>query len=144
MRRANTDTWLPRGGGKDGNDRLLIRKGQRVILSIFSSHRNPAVFGQDAGEFRPERWDDLKKDTPGYFPFSLGPRACVGRQLSLNVLAYMLVRLAQTYLRMESRDDADFAARLRLSMSSQNGVWVGWIPDPSAPLQEELMASKYD
>jgi cytochrome P450 len=77
---ANTDTCLPKGGGKDQQDSLLIRKGQRIILSLIGSHRNPTHFGVDASEFRPSRWDDINVNTPGYVPFSIGPRACTGRE----------------------------------------------------------------
>ena len=149
---ANTDTWLPTGGGKDGKDKMFVKKGQRIVISIFGSHRNPANFGEDAGKFRPERWDSLNIDTPGYLPFSMGPRVCTGRknlhfryfsislkltsliveQLVQNVTTYMLVRLAQNYTRIESRDNKEFAARLRFSMSSQHGVWVDMIRDPQA------------
>jgi cytochrome P450 len=77
---ANTDTYLPKGGGKDQQDNFVIRKGQRILISYYGSHRNPANFGVDASEFRPSRWDDINVNTPGYVPFSIGPRACVGRK----------------------------------------------------------------
>ncbi|KAJ4304896.1 hypothetical protein N0V90_000424 [Kalmusia sp. IMI 367209] len=80
MRIANTDNWLPSGGGSEGKDSLLVRKGQRVVISIFGSHRNPANFGEDASEFRPDRWNELNIDTPGYLPFSMGPRICTGSE----------------------------------------------------------------
>lgn len=107
----------------------MIRNGQRIVISIFGSHHSPTNFGSDASEFRPERWDDLNIDTPGYLPFIIGPRQCSGRQYALNASMYLLVRLAQTYSRVESRDSADFAAHIELSMSNMNGVWVEMIPD---------------
>ncbi|KAH7137908.1 cytochrome P450 [Dendryphion nanum] len=132
LRRANTDTWLPTGGGHDGKERLLIRRGERVVISIFGSHRNPANFGDDASEFRPERWDSLNLDAPGYLPFSMGPRVCIGRQLVLNTTTYILVRLVQTYSHLQSCDSREFVPRLRFSMSNENGVWVSMTPDLKA------------
>ncbi|CAI6332891.1 unnamed protein product [Periconia digitata] len=138
MRIANKNTWLPKGGGKDGDDPLLIPKGQRVVLSIFGSHHSPSHFGQDASEFRPERWNDLRIDTPGYSPFLLGSRSCLGRQLVFSSITYPLVRLVQMYSRVESRDDADFAAHIEMSLSNMNGVWVEMFPDLHAQNTDDL------
>lgn len=81
-RTANRDTWLPTGGGPDGNSSVLIKKGARVIFSSWATHRSKESFGNDAEEFRPERWENLKAETMGFIPFNLGPRACPGRKSS--------------------------------------------------------------
>lgn len=71
-RTAAKETVLPRGGGKDGSLPVLVRKGTLVRWLSHCLHRNKAVFGPDADEFRPERWDDLRV---GYvFPPYLPPR----------------------------------------------------------------------
>lgn len=60
-RAANKETILPRGGGKDGTQPILIPKGTPVRWSSYVLHRNKDVFGPDADEFKPERWDsDLR------------------------------------------------------------------------------------
>lgn len=82
MRIANTDTCLPLGAGSDGNSMLPIKKGQRILFSSFSAHRQRDVFGEDSAAFRPERWDDLKYNCPAYIPFHTGPRSCPGRKIS--------------------------------------------------------------
>lgn len=79
-RTANRDTWLPSGGGKDGQSSVLVKEGERVVFASWGSHRSRKAFGDDAYEFRPERWEGLKSDSLGYVPFNLGPRACVGRK----------------------------------------------------------------
>ena len=84
---AKRDTVLPTGGGPDGKSALVVRKGQTVVLSLYGSHRNPATFGRDAADFRPERWDGIINDPPGYAPFSTGPRSCMGRKNPLLHLA---------------------------------------------------------
>lgn len=78
MRKANKDTWLPSGGGEYGTEKLFLRKGERVIISIYGAQRNPASFGEDAAEFKPERWEHLSINTPGFLAFSMGPRLCSG------------------------------------------------------------------
>ena len=68
-RMASTDTVLPVGGGEDGNSPLLVHKGQIVCWSNFAMQRREDIYGEDADEFRPERWEALR---PGwcYIPFN--------------------------------------------------------------------------
>lgn len=75
---ANKDTWLPKGGGADGQSPIFVQKGQMVIWVLYSMHRRKDFWGQDAEEFRPERWEGL---LPGFhfLPFNGGPRICPGK-----------------------------------------------------------------
>jgi cytochrome P450 len=82
-RTARRTTFLPTGGGSDGTSPVLIRKGENVAFCVYSMHRRKDLYGEDAEEFRPERWDeDLPEYTKtwGYLPFSGGPRICLGRK----------------------------------------------------------------
>lgn len=81
---AREDTTLPRGGGKNGDLPLFIPKGEIVGWSLYTMHRRKDIFGEDAEDFRPERWLDAENETPlrpgwAYLPFSGGPRVCIGR-----------------------------------------------------------------
>ena len=78
-REAIRDTTLPRGGGPDGASPLFVCKGTIVFYSVYSMHRDDAIFGQDTESFCPERWEGLR---PGwaYLPFNGGPRICIGRE----------------------------------------------------------------
>jgi len=83
---STEDTSLPRGGGESGEDAILIPKGTLVAFSTFAVHRNRDLYGQDAGKFRPERWDDdvIKQRRMvdwSYHPFFGGPRKCLGGKL---------------------------------------------------------------
>lgn len=60
FRVANKDTTLPRGGGKDGESKIFVKKGTIVEYSVFALHRRKDIWGEDADEFRPERWDGRK------------------------------------------------------------------------------------
>lgn len=85
-RTANKDTYLPVGGGPDGQSSVLVKKGQRVVFSSWGSHRSFDYFGDDAYDFRPERWESVSAQTlAGYIPFNLGPRACPGREFAVPV-----------------------------------------------------------
>lgn len=79
VRMATRDTTLPRGGGEDGQSPIFVRKGQSVIYSVHAMQHRKDLWGEDAEEFKPERWQGLK---PGwkYLPFNGGPRICLGRK----------------------------------------------------------------
>lgn len=93
------------------------------MYSSYSMHRLPEIFGEDATEFRPERWEGLK---PGwaYIPFSGGPRICIGQQFALTEAGYTTVRILQEFERLESRDPEPFQEYLTLTLASKNGVKV--------------------
>lgn len=60
MRVAAKDLVLPKGGGSDGQHPLFVPQGTAVRWSLYSFHRRRDHFGQDADEFRPERWESLR------------------------------------------------------------------------------------
>lgn len=126
-RMANKDTHLPLGGGPDGKAPLYIRKGDEVMYSVYSMHRLPELFGPDADEYRPERWEKLK---PGwaYIPFNGGPRICIGQQFALTEAAYTTVRIMQEFEGIESRDSRPFEEGLTLTIASFNGAKVALTP----------------
>ncbi len=68
-RMAVVDTVLPRGGGPDGQSPILVPKKEVVIWSVYSMHRCEDFYGEDAEEFKPERWETAR---PGweYLPFN--------------------------------------------------------------------------
>ena len=81
---AQVDTVLPLGGGEDGKAPIFMKKGQVAHWSIYAMHRRRDFYGEDAEEFKPERWID-SEDGKGlrvgweYLPFHGGPRICIGR-----------------------------------------------------------------
>ena len=63
QRTAIVDTILPLGGGPDGKSPIFIPKGQIVEYAVYAMHRRKDFYGEDAEEFKPERWETLK---PGW------------------------------------------------------------------------------
>ena len=62
-----------------------VAAGTTVLMSPWAMHRDERWF-DDPEEFRPERWlDGLASRLPrfAYFPFSSGPRRCVGSSFAL-------------------------------------------------------------
>lgn len=81
-REAVRMTKLPVGGGPDGKSPILVRPGEAVGYCVYAMHRRKDFYGEDAEEFRPERWegDELKDVGWAYLPFNGGPRLCLGRE----------------------------------------------------------------
>lgn len=90
---------LPTGGGPDGNSPILVRKGEVVVFSQYVNSRRKNIYGPDADDFRPERWEGQELANIGwaYFPFNGGPRQCLGQDLALMEISYTIVRLLQAY-----------------------------------------------
>ncbi|CAG5144209.1 uncharacterized protein ALTATR162_LOCUS1501 [Alternaria atra] len=126
-RRAIRDTVLPRGGGPDGQAPLFVPKGTTVGYSPYTMHRRHDLYGPDADEYKPERWETLR---PGweYLPFNGGPRICLGQQYALTEASYVTVRMVQEFKTMESRDPEVWRESLTLTLCSMNGTQVGLTP----------------
>ena len=64
---------------------IRVEAGTTVLMSPWAMHRDPRFFSEPE-EFRPERWlEGLASRLPrfAYFPFSSGPRRCVGSSFAL-------------------------------------------------------------
>jgi cytochrome P450 len=58
------------------------REGSMIYVSGWLLHRNKAVWGEDAAEFRPERFLPGVPLPWGYMAFSKRPRDCIGSSLA--------------------------------------------------------------
>ncbi|KAJ3574394.1 hypothetical protein NP233_g1797 [Leucocoprinus birnbaumii] len=93
------------------NQPLFMPASTTVTYLPLLTHRNKALWGEDADEFRPERW--LESETKvkcnanmGMFsPFSHGPRICIGKNYAYNEMTFFLVRLLQRFDRFELATD---------------------------------------
>lgn len=102
---AIRDTTLPTGGGPDGNMPVFVPKGTEVNFSTHVLHRRKDLWGEDADEFVPERWETKRPGTTWqYVPFNGGPRICIGQQFALTEAGYVVVRMIQRYDAIEGLD----------------------------------------
>jgi len=72
-RKCFKDTTLPTGGGPDGKSPIFVQAGMEIRYSVYVMHRNKDLWGEDADEFKPERWKG-RKGGWDYLPFNGGPR----------------------------------------------------------------------
>lgn len=120
---AVRDSVLPVGGGPNGDAPSLVTKGSLVVYYPWTFHRRRDLFGEDADEFKPERWEKLRP-TWEYLPFSGGPRVCVGQQFALTEASYTTIRLMQVFKRIEARDERAWRESPGLTLVSGTGCKV--------------------
>jgi benzoate 4-monooxygenase len=73
---------------------------QGTVLSVpaYTIHHSKQIWGPDADEFRPERWEKITEEQKNAFiPFSYGPRACVGRNVAEMELALIVGTVFRRY-----------------------------------------------
>ncbi|KIM49563.1 hypothetical protein M413DRAFT_21761 [Hebeloma cylindrosporum] len=119
MRVATEDDILPLGEpvkDKSGNvlDSIKVKKGQTLLIPILALNRSKAIWGDDASEFKPERWENVPEAAaaiPGVWgnmmTFLGGPRACIGYRFSLvetKALLFTLIRAFEFELAVPSDD----------------------------------------
>ncbi|GAB3768474.1 unspecific monooxygenase [Nocardioides ginsengisegetis] len=77
-----------------------MRPQDWAIVLLPMVHRDPAVWGEDAEEFDPDRFlpERSKGRLPhSYKPFGTGERACIGRQFALHEAVLVLARLVHRF-----------------------------------------------
>ncbi|KAI1352859.1 cytochrome P450 [Xylaria sp. FL0043] len=93
-----------------------------TVLSVptYTIHHSKEIWGQDADEFRPERWE---KATPrqrnAFIPFSHGPRSCVGRnvaEMEMKMIAATWLRRYDVFLRQEVMETREGFLRKPLAL----------------------------
>lgn len=80
------DTW-PSG--------TFVPGGSQIWVSSFCMGRNKEVWGEDAAQYRPERWAEMATFPDSYhFPaFHAGPRECLGKRLATVEMKVAMVNL---------------------------------------------------
>jgi cytochrome P450 len=93
-------------------DHISISAGQLVSIPILAIQRCKSIWGEDAHEFKPERWLDedgipsKAKEFQGYhhlFTFGDGPRTCLGKGFATIEFKAALSVLIRNYV-IELRD----------------------------------------
>ncbi|KAI0415518.1 cytochrome P450 [Xylaria grammica] len=78
-----------------------------TVLSVptYTIHHSKEIWGEDADEFRPERWETATtRQQNAFIPFSYGPRSCVGRnvaEMEMKMIAATWLRRYNVFLRQE-------------------------------------------
>ncbi|KAK5112568.1 hypothetical protein LTR85_011260 [Meristemomyces frigidus] len=91
MRLCSSATWpierkVPAGGATIAG--MTFPVGTSVGVNVLALHLNPAVFGENASEYRPGRWleadpEKLRAMGVAHMGFSRGRRVCLGQNIAV-------------------------------------------------------------
>ncbi|KAL0718626.1 hypothetical protein Bca4012_067949 [Brassica carinata] len=79
-----------------------VEADSKILISIYALGRIRSVWGENATEFKPERWisdsGDLRHE-PSYkfMAFNAGPRACLGKHLAFLQMKMVAVEIIRNY-----------------------------------------------
>jgi len=106
LRVATQDDVLP---VSNGGEAIHIRKGTLVHIPIEAMNLDREIWGANAWEFVPNRWDNLPEavaSLPGLYAntmtFSAGPRSCIGQRFSLIEMKTFLYILITNFVFSET------------------------------------------
>ncbi len=118
--------WLftRRSHADDELEHYDVPPGTDIYLSPFLLHRTDHYW-PDPARFDPDRFapgDRPRKDRP-YFPFSLGPRRCLGEYFSFLEMKVHLGMLLPRF-RMQLVDDAEPQLELGINLRSADDIYM--------------------
>ncbi|KAM1054492.1 hypothetical protein ACFX2I_001834 [Malus domestica] len=120
------DTWP---------DGFSVKKGDFVGFHVYGMGRMKYLWGDDAEEFRPERWLDkngiFQQESPFKFTaFNAGPRICIGRDFAYRQTKIMCATLVGCF-KFKLTDEKWVAHYLtKISLHIDGGLYVHASPRP--------------
>jgi cytochrome P450 len=82
---------VPKGGKVI--DGAFVPEGAEITSHAYTMQRDKDLYGEDAEEFRPERWQEDKKSSEyksAQLTFGIGSRVCLGKDIA-NLELYKLL-----------------------------------------------------
>ncbi|XP_021848477.2 cytochrome P450 CYP72A219 [Spinacia oleracea] len=106
---------------------LLVPSGAMITLYMHPAHRNQEVWGDDAEEFKPERFaKGIAKATKGntsFFPFGWGPRICIGEKFAMTE-AKMAISMILQRFSFELSPSYVHAPKIIMFLQPQHGAQI--------------------
>ncbi|VVC43867.1 Cytochrome P450, E-class, group I,Cytochrome P450,Cytochrome P450, conserved site [Cinara cedri] len=121
FRKASQDYCVP-------NDSLIIEKGQKIIIPIYSLHYDAKYFPDpeifDPHRFSPE--EKSKRQSGTYLPFGDGPRICIGKRFAELEMKLALVEILSKF-EVEPCEKTEIPIKFSkqaLIVMPENGIWL--------------------
>ncbi|KAJ3966774.1 cytochrome P450 [Lentinula raphanica] len=132
--------------GLDGTkmQEVAIPEGTTIFISILNSNRNPDLWGQDANEWKPERWlsplpgELADARIPGVYShlmtFIGGGRSCIGFKFSQLEMKVVISTLVETFKFSTSEKDS----QIYWQMNGVTAPVIGKDGHPQLPISISL------
>lgn len=108
-------------------DGTLLKKGTRVVYSIYSMGRMEAIWGKDCREYKPERWlidgKFMNESAYKFTAFNGGPRLCLGKEFAYYQMKFTAASIIYRY-RVNVVRNHIVEPKLALTMYMKHGLQV--------------------
>ncbi|CAN8229017.1 unnamed protein product [Cochlearia groenlandica] len=79
-----------------------VEANSKILFSLYSLGRMRSVWGEDAMEYKPERWisesgKQVHEPSYKFLSFNAGPRTCLGKEVALMQMKTVAVKIIQNY-----------------------------------------------
>ncbi|KAL0726305.1 hypothetical protein Bca4012_022398 [Brassica carinata] len=111
-----------------------VEANSKILILIYALGRMKAVWGEDASEFKPERWiteTGMLRHEPSFkfLAFNAGPRTCLGKKIAMVLMKAVVVEMLQNFdIKVAERQIIEPGPHLILSM--KHGFRVSVIKRP--------------
>ncbi|XP_010552157.1 PREDICTED: cytochrome P450 72A14-like [Tarenaya hassleriana] len=81
---------------------MNLPEGVQIAIPMLLVHRDPELWGEDATEFKPERFEEgvskaTKNRAASFIPFGFGPRICLGLNFAMTEAKIALSLILQRF-----------------------------------------------
>jgi cytochrome P450 len=102
-------------------------KDVEVVISPFFMGRNPKYFA-DPLKFDPNRFLELKSDPPGFIPFALAPRKCLGVKIAYIIMKIAVIGVLKNFKLSLPKENEELELNVDLTLSAKNGIRLNFEP----------------
>ncbi|KMT12190.1 hypothetical protein BVRB_5g101370 [Beta vulgaris subsp. vulgaris] len=112
-------------------DGTLLKKGTKVVYSIYSMGRMETIWGKDCRQYKPERWimdgRFINESAYKFTAFNGGPRLCLGKEFAYYQMKFTAASIIYRY-RVKVTQNHLVEPKLALTMYMKHGLKVNLIP----------------